>query len=319
MGIILGSNDDEQINGTTGLDVITAFGGNDLVFGNGGIDVLDGGAGNDVIYAGTKVQWDDGVLDTVFGGDGDDIIYGGIGDVLTGGLGFDRLSLDLSLSTSAIDVDFRPATILDVTGLLKLAIGATELSGFEAIDEVRGSAFNDRIIVENQQDIGTTVLGNDGDDMIRATRNDDHLDGGSGNDRLLGLNGEDTLVGGAGNDQLVGGRRTDVLTGGTGADRFVFGEGDTSPGRNAADRITDFSHADRDKIDLRGIDAIAGGDVDSFHFIRDNAFSGTAGELRFATVDGNTFVFGDTNGDAKADLCIQLDGVITLVQSDFSL
>lgn len=319
MGIILGSNNDDQIIGTTGIDAVTALGGNDSIIGNGGIDVLDGGAGNDVIYAGTKTQWDDSDLDTVLGGAGDDTVYGGIGDILNGGTGFDRLSLDLSLSTSALDVDFRPMTILDVTGLLKLSIGTTELSGFESIDQVRGSAFGDRIIVENQQDLGSTIDGNGGNDMIRATRNADVLDGGDGNDLLKGLNGNDVLVGGAGNDRIDGGKRIDTLTGGTGADRFLFHDGDTSVGRANADVVTDFNHAEHDKIDLRGIDAIVGGDDDSFHFIRTAAFSGTAGELRYSVVDGNAFVSGDTNGDGTADFNIELSGVTHLVQGDFSM
>jgi serralysin len=124
---------------------------------------------------------------------------------------------------------------------------------------------------------------------------------------LKGLAGDDVLRGLAGNDTLVGGAGADVLTGGAGNDSFVFGELGTG------DQITDFSRGD--KIDLRAIDAVAGGANNAFAFIGGGAFSKKAGELRYA--DG--LLQGDTNGDGIADFAVVLTGAPGLTAADILL
>ena len=42
-------------------------------------------------------------------------------------------------------------------------------------------------------------------------------------------------------------------------------------------------------------------------------------ELRYDVVGGNTYVYGNVNGDAIADFCIKLSGIHTLTSSDFVL
>lgn len=157
----------------------------------------------------------------------------------------------------------------------------------------------------------------------RITGNDaaNVLDGGGGNDVLEGHKGDDTLIGGAGNDTLYGDAGKDTLTGGTGADTFVFAPGSFYGTQVInADRITDFSHAEGDRIDLMAIDANAGlaGDQ-AFAFIGDAAFSHVAGELRAVVSDGFTLVEGDTNGDGKYDFVIALTGAPVLAAGDFVL
>ena len=61
-----------------------------------------------------------------------------------------------------------------------------------------------------------------------------------------------------------------------------------------------------------------GGDQ-AFAWIGDAAFSGTAGELRFAFAGNTTTVTGDTDGDGAADFALWLTGQITLVAGDFVL
>lgn len=317
MGIILGTLGNDTLRGTNGIDVISGLSGDDIAFGNAGADIIDGGDGNDVLYANSAQNWADGALDTVTGGIGDDVIYGGYGDILNGGLGFDTLALDLSEATGGVSVNFKPMTLLDLGDLVTLKIDNTELSGFQAVSELRGSAFNDRILLGNSSELGSIVNLGAGNDLVKGNSGDDTLRGEDGNDRLQGRTGRDTLDGGEGDDRLSGGRLSDTLTGGSGADRFNFDDGDSPASRAHADRITDFSHAEGDRISLRAIDAIVGGDDDAFTFIGTDRFSGTAGELRFGVVDGNTFVTGDTNGDGKADFVIRLDGAVDLVKSDF--
>lgn len=319
MGVILGTFGDDTLRGTDGLDVITALGGNDKVFGGAGVDVISGDDGEDVLYANTAQLWDDGDLDTVAGGAGDDVIYGGYGDILNGGLGFDTLNLDLSQFNSGVSVNFKPMTLLDLLGLDPLKIGTTELVGFEAVADLRGSAFDDRIVLANSSSVGSTVDLGDGADSVKANSGDDKLMGGDGNDLMQGRGGKDALFGGEGDDRLAGGRLQDTLTGGAGADLFVFAQGETANARARADVIKDFSHADGDKISLRGFDAIAGGEDDAFTFIGGDKFSGQAGELRFGVIGNDTFISGDTDGDGKGDFMIHLEGAVEIVKSDFQL
>ena len=73
-------------------------------------------------------------------------------------------------------------------------------------------------------------------------------------DRITGNAFGNTLSGQSGNDRIDGGHANDLLTGGNGADTFVFvacNAGKFSPETNSGfDRITDFSRASGDRIDL---------------------------------------------------------------------
>jgi Ca2+-binding RTX toxin-like protein len=100
---------------------------------------------------------------------------------------------------------------------------------------------------------GDASVGHDtffsGVNAVRGSEFNDIITGNGGNNTLEGLDGNDVLIGNGGND---------TLTGGTGSDIFVFkvgvGDGNTPPTNN--DTITDFSHSDADRIDLRAIPSI---------------------------------------------------------------
>ncbi len=108
-----------------------------------------------------------------------------------------------------------------------------------------------------------------------------------------------------------------MLTGGAGADRFTYTALSQSIS-GQADRITDFSRAQKDKISLSAIDANSGvaGDQ-AFSFIGSAAFSGAAGQLRAFTSVSETHITGDVNGDLIGDFLIRLGTVTTLQASDF--
>ncbi len=126
------------------------------------------------------------------------------------------------------------------------------------------------------------------------------ITGGSGNDKLSGAGGDDILVGGAGKDSLYGGAGADVFVFSAVADTTLAGY----------DYIGDFSAAAGDILDLSAIDAnsIGGTENDAFVYVGAAAFSGTAGELRFA----GGLLQGDTDGDGTADLAIKLSGTGSL-------
>ncbi len=168
---------------------------------------------------------------------------------------------------------------------------------------------------------GLDLHGSEGDNALTGSAGSDQLSGGAGNDRLHGGAGDDLLMGGAGADKLFGGAGDDalhggvgrdVLVGGAGADTFVF----ASTGAAVGDVIEDFSHAQGDRIDLRGIDADTGAEGNqAFHFIADHAFSGAAGELRYR----HGYLSGDVDGDGKADFAMELANAAKLVHADLLL
>jgi Ca2+-binding RTX toxin-like protein len=110
---ILGTEDGENLTGSSGHDRIEARGGSDYIWGLDGDDVVDagdgddfadggvgddlilGGAGNDRLRGGETLDADGAAQagdDTINGGDGDDSIDGSYGDdVLNGGAGRDTL------------------------------------------------------------------------------------------------------------------------------------------------------------------------------------------------------------------------------------
>jgi len=92
--VVMGTNGNETINGTSGSDLIASFNGvdtvnglagNDKILGGTGVDTLNGGDGNDHIYGYTEA-------DTLNGNSGNDLIYGGKGnDTIDGDAGDDSL------------------------------------------------------------------------------------------------------------------------------------------------------------------------------------------------------------------------------------
>lgn len=262
------------------MSTIKGTAANNTLTGTALGDLLQGLAGNDVLKALAG-------NDTLDGGTGADTMYGGAGN-------------DIFIVDNTADK-------------------VIELAG-EGTDMVKASiSFALSATVENLLLTGSGAIGGTGNGLANT------LTGNAGANTLSGLAGNDTILGGGGNDRIIGGAGMDIMTGGTGADTFAFGATDFSSrtGTNA-DRITDFTAGD--KIDLRAIDALvsasgygAPGDQ-AFHFIGSNGFHNhTGAELRYAVTGGNTYIYGNMNGDTTADWSIRLDGVHTLSSPDFIL
>lgn len=85
------------------------------------------------------------------------------------------------------------------------------------------------------------------------------------------------------------------------------------------DTINDFNQGN-DRVDLAAIDAIPSTLPDDlFGWIRNVAFSNTAGELRYQLGVSDTRIEGDLDGDGVADLVIIANGLINFVAADFVL
>jgi Ca2+-binding RTX toxin-like protein len=317
------ADDIEDVFGSYYADILTGNGASNMLWGMDGNDTLSGGSGNDRLIGGAGG-------DTLSGGDGEDTIsYEGtlIGVIVT--IGGPTWSGEAQGDTVANDIE----NVVGSQGADRLTgnVGDNDLYGGDGYDILRGEAGADRLDGGNDVDLvtywgsaiavtvdlGTGAAGGGaaGDVFISI----ENVSGGMAGDTLTGDFRNNGLNGYEGDDVLLGGIGTDTLTGGTGADRFIYTASfESSVG--AADRITDFSHAQGDKIDLSLIDANNGAAGDqAFTFIGTGLYTGVAGQLRYASDGAVTTIAGDINGDAKSDFHIQLAGAIGLVAGDFVL
>ena len=152
------------------------------------------------------------------------------------------------------------------------------------------------------------AVGGGGDDVLGGNALDNLLRGGNGNDRLNGSGGGDRQEGGAGADIFV------FTAAGHSRDHAVRSDGK----KTLADLLPDFVSG-TDRIDLGAIDAnsLTAGD-DSFTFIGAGAFTNQAGQLRYEAFGGEVHIFGDVDGNGRADLHIIAMSPSILV-SDFVL
>lgn len=152
-------------------------------------------------------------------------------------------------------------------------------------------------------------IGTSGADTRSGTNWSETLSGDEGADTLKGFGGIDTVDGGRGRDRLYGG---------AGGDIFLFETGDSGKTNAKADTIFDMTHAD--DIDLHLIDARQTPvDDQAFKFIGTRDFTGHEGELRYEKLKSDTYIYGDTDGDKKADFAIHLDDAMKLKGGDFAL
>src|SRR4029453_12697372 len=87
----------------------------------------------------------------------------------------------------------------------------------EGTDEVRSAAAINMTgalaNIENAKltgSVGTSILGNDLNNVLTGNDEGNFIVGGIGNDTLNGGGGNDTLQGGAGNDKMAGGTGNDI-------------------------------------------------------------------------------------------------------------
>ena len=299
----------------TGADTFSPGAGIETTNGGDGIDTLDFSRSTAV-----QIALDNSIIAT--GNDAKDDNYTGFENIIGSYCGNDLLI-----------GDGQDNVINGLNGADKLygQAGNDTLNGNRGDDLVDGGDGNDNVNGGFGNDtllggIGLdTLLGGDGNDFLDGGNDNDKLSGDAGDDNLFGSAGRDNLSGGDGNDFLTGGEGPDALTGGSGLDVFIFLKDDLlnfAPG--VKDRITDFSQADHDLIDLSAVDANLLFENDQgFKWIGSGRFHGIPGELNFRNFKSPagdvTEITGDTNGDGKADFLISLVGKITLTAEDFIL
>ncbi|MCP9481908.1 M10 family metallopeptidase C-terminal domain-containing protein [Shimia sp. CNT1-13L.2] len=239
---VVGSADDNILDGRSGNDSLLGGGGNDTLLGDNGFDTLKGGGGHDLIQGGenSDLLLGGGGNDTIFGGAHHDTIEGGGGaDVIDGGAGDNALSY--AADTAGVSVD----------------LGSNTVSGGHATGDVIFGIFNQAIGGSGNDSLAgkwgqaNTLIGGAGHDTLIGKNGADNLQGGDGQDSMIGSSGADTLVGGIGADTLDGGSDDDSLIGDAGADSIRGGTGnDYIDGGTFSDQL----------IGQGGDDTILGGD-----------------------------------------------------------
>ncbi len=344
---ILGNNGNNMLEGGLGSDNFYGGEGNDSLYGGEGADSLDGGDGADTLYggAGDDVYYVNQVGDVVVenADEGWDVIYASVSYTLPATvevlwfMGGGTVIAGASLNGN------------DLNNTIFGDNGNNMLDGVGGSDTLQGGEGNDTYIVNSVTDTVMELAGG-GTDLIKSAvsynlANSDGIDydsaydnvenltltgkaaingtGNALNNLLTGNKAANILNGAEGNDTLIGGLGKDNLTGGFGADKFKFNViTETGTTATTRDMITDFSHAQKDKIDLSVIDAnkiFAGNNAFSAPPVG-GAFSGVfanPGELYFDKTAH--ILYGNNDADSAADFSIKLAGVNSLTASDFVL
>ncbi|MDS9469707.1 calcium-binding protein [Paracoccus sp. MBLB3053] len=254
---LTGSQHDDLLAGTRGVNLIRGGAGNDVIAGTGGADQLFGEAGADVF------EVDDGLDNrgTSFdGGTGLDTIR------LAGAGGFEGFDQTRITSVEQFVVDASQSRTMRFlaeqftfdevvfegsetrsTGIrtevimgaaTSLDLDRVEFSGITSADviQVIGDGDAETVLGSGHAD---RVAGNDGADRVNTRGGDDIISGGNGNDTLNGGDGNDQINGDNGNDSLIGGKGADVLRGGDGNDLLEGGAGaDVIDGANGNDVVS---------------------------------------------------------------------------------
>ena len=185
---------------------------------------------------------------------------------------------------------------------------------------MKGQAGDDTYIVDNSRDRVIEKAGG-GTDTIRSSVNktlnanvENLVLTGTANLKGYGNSSNNRLTGNSGSNVLEGKAGQDIISGKDGGDMFVYRSTNVCGiTKSTRDIITDFDRTELDVIDLSNIDAFTETDGNQqFVYIGSNSFSGTQGEVRFAS--GILSV--NTGTDTAADMQIKLNGVSEF-SSDF--
>ena len=219
---ILGSAQDDKLQGTplddlieagASFNVIEAHGGNDILIGGPGSNILHGGSGSDTYYISNRAA---NSFDRIY--DDSNLLGGADRVVFT-----DVASSSVRLLQQGSSVTFYSGQRLVAT-IEKQLLPQHRIEELHFADGViwdpntlllqlpiRGTTGNDRLI--GTSNTSNRLQGLAGQDTLIGGALADHLEGGSGHDVLTGLAGRDILDGGEGNDTLEGGE---------GGDRYLF-------------------------------------------------------------------------------------------------
>jgi len=310
----VGNDTFSGVNNITGSQFGDTMSGSDNAPGTG--EAFEGRAGNDFIDG-------RGGFDTAIYNNDPTVNAGIVVDMAAGtvtstsaAIGTDTLRAVESIRATNF------ADSYDATGFDGSSANAGSFGNF---NEFEGLAGNDTIIGNGNTRIsyvnasgpvtvdmttgiatGNASVGTDtfsGVSQVRGSNTGDTITGNEFNNNLDGQGGNDTITGGEGND---------TLTGGGGTDTFVFADG------FGFDTITDFNHAQGDKIDLTGVTSVTDfatlltlASENGANTVIDfgNGDVITLNNVTLANLTASNFIFGEAVNPAPTDLSLQVDTV----------
>ena len=327
---ITGSSFDDRLVGSDSANELSGGAGDDVLVGGSGADRLIGGEGTDtasydtatsavvasLANPGTLNKGDaendtyesienltgSKLADTLYGNTGSNLLSGGEGnDTLIGNGGGDQY--DGGLGTDTVSYDNASVAVIAylATGSQKLNSGAAAGDTYVSIENLLGSAFNDKLVGDDR---GNNLQGGKGDDILDGGTGSagDTFNGGEGADTAnyasatngvalnlgasSGSGGDATgdqyfdienVTGSDFDDQITGNAQTNVLSGGKGNDTLSGGGGnDTLEGGDGNDT---FSNTGAGRHNYNGGDG-----TDTVTYASFN----TAVNINLASFDGNT-------------------------------
>jgi Ca2+-binding RTX toxin-like protein len=259
--------------GTSSNNTFDGTTGDDLfLMADGGSDTVRGDAGNDTFDFGAAFDGNDSIV----GGPGTDLL------LLKGNYEAHGQGMMNVTGIETIHLAGHRGFHISVTDFCIESGGSLTIDG----RQVRSSGFVDAS--------GTIVA-----DATLA------LYGGKGGDALTGGAKSDTIYGGLGQDSLRGDHNSSDPD--DSADRFLYKAAAEST-IDAPDTVS-WDPTEGDRIHLRKMDADSTTIGDQkFEFIGTDAFSHTAGELRYETSGSQYLITGDVDGDGDADFAIRTAG-----------
>jgi VCBS repeat-containing protein len=357
---LYGGAGDDILVGGKGLDYLSGAGGSDTasyIDATAGVtasllkSTLNTNDAKGDVYDSIENLTGTVFADKLTGDDAANVLSGGDGaDILEGGSGADRLD-----GGTGIDTASYAGSKLGVTAsLAKPGINTNDAKGdtYVSIENLTGSAFADTLTGNAAANVLSGGIGND---ILVGGAGADKLDGGAGLDtasyagaskgvtvsllkptlntndakgdtyagieNLTGSSYADKLTGNTLANVLAGGAGKDLLWGGTGADTFFFGNGDSTVAAKGRDVIQDFSHSQRDHIDLSLIDAISStGKDDAFKIYATEKLALAHVGSIFLDVHGTTTtVYINNDADKSFDMAIDVLNNKSLVAGDFLL
>jgi|GEM_PF-5849683 len=262
---VLGTNNDDILNGTEDAELIEGLEGNDALNGLGGDDQLDGGPGADVMSGGSGndtyivddlndqvIEAVDEGTDTVIAGNGasegfeyylpENVENVTINGGTVANVGGNELANEMQIIASANYYATGQGGDDTISAVASTGIG--NAYGGEGNDTITGSAAEVITVDESGYvSVQREVLSGDGgDDTLIGGGGFDDIYGGDGNDQITGSDGVvepsfdiygnplagqgDNLYGDNGNDVIAAGAGHDYLSGGDGNDTLSGEDGD---------------------------------------------------------------------------------------------
>jgi Ca2+-binding RTX toxin-like protein len=246
-------------------------------------------------------------IDVVDGGDGtdrltlnfslnDDAEYAGV----FGGFGFQYFIRDQSGDVTNDRTQYAPNHVFQ-DDIRFFKIERLYVIGTSKGDQIFGGLNRDILLTGAGDDIAfggggaDRINADDGNDFVRGDGGDDSIDGGEGNDQLFGDSDNDTLIGGSGNDSLEGGVGNDRLFG-QGNDDILIGDGgnDFLNGGDGNDQLFGGSNNDA-LIDGQGNDFLGSNDTLNGGNGNDLLNGGDGSDRLFGQGDNDILIGGQGN------------------------